>query len=145
VVESQRIFAQTAGVEYFCQVVVLGDSIIEHMISPKFGLFFDNHTMASCLVIGLLITGAADKTAPLIGVPRMLSELKMQFDIINTRADFGKYRLLILPDDASLTPETACDRTRRGIFVGECSGDVRLSVGSVQVNVSNGNARGNPC
>jgi hypothetical protein len=57
--------------------------------------------------IGVLITGAADKTPPLIGVTRMLSELKMQFDIINTAADFGNYRLLILPDDVILTPETA--------------------------------------
>ncbi|MCK9361912.1 beta-galactosidase trimerization domain-containing protein, partial [Patescibacteria group bacterium] len=57
--------------------------------------------------IGVLITGAADKTPPLIGVTRMLSELKMQFDIINTAADFSKYHVLILPDDVILTPETA--------------------------------------
>ena len=57
--------------------------------------------------IGVVASGHVGKTPPLIGVTRMLSELKMQFNIISTDADFGGYRLLVLPDDVSLTPETA--------------------------------------
>ena len=57
--------------------------------------------------IAVLSPGDAGKTPPLIGVTRMLSELKMQFNIINAFADFSQYRLLILPDEVLLTPETA--------------------------------------
>ena len=57
--------------------------------------------------IGVISPGDAGKTPPLIGVTRMLSELKMQFNIINADADFSRYRLLILPDEVLLTPETA--------------------------------------
>jgi len=57
--------------------------------------------------IGVISPGDVTKTPPLIGVTRMLSELKMQFDIINADADFNPYRLLILPDEVLLTPETA--------------------------------------
>jgi len=57
--------------------------------------------------IGVLLPGDIDKTPPLIGVTRMLSELKMQFDIIQADADFARYRLLILPDEVTLTTESA--------------------------------------
>jgi hypothetical protein len=57
--------------------------------------------------IGVLAPGDVSKTPPLIGVTRMLSELKMQFNIINADADFNQYRLLILPDEVLLSPETA--------------------------------------
>lgn len=57
--------------------------------------------------IAVLSVEAPDKTSSLIGVTRMLSELKMQFDIVNTDADFSKYKLLILPDDVLLSPEAA--------------------------------------
>ena len=56
--------------------------------------------------IGVLSPGDVSKTPPLIGITRMLSELKMQFNIINADADFSQYRLLILPDEVLLTPET---------------------------------------
>jgi hypothetical protein len=57
--------------------------------------------------IAVVSSGDIGKTPPLIGATRMLSELKMQFDITDTFADFAKYRLLILPDDVLLSPETA--------------------------------------
>lgn len=49
--------------------------------------------------IGVVSPGAVGKTPPLIGATRMLSELKMQFDIITPTADFSRYRLLIMPDE----------------------------------------------
>ena len=61
--------------------------------------------------IAVLSPGVVGKTPPLIGVTRMLSELKMQFDIICATADFSKYRLLLLPDEVLLTPETAAKIT----------------------------------
>lgn len=39
------------------------------------------------------------------GVARMLSEMKIQYDIINEEMDFEPYRLLILPDHIRITPE----------------------------------------
>ena len=57
--------------------------------------------------IGVISPGEVNKTPPMIGVTRMLSELKMQFNIINADADFSQYRLLILPDEVLLTPQTA--------------------------------------
>ncbi len=57
--------------------------------------------------IGVISPGEINKTPSLIGVTRMLSELKMQFNIINEDADFSQYRTLILPDEVLLTPETA--------------------------------------
>lgn len=57
--------------------------------------------------IAVISTEIPSKTPSLIGITRMLSELKMQFDIVNIGADFNKYKLLILPDEVLLTPETA--------------------------------------
>ncbi|WP_099352585.1 beta-galactosidase trimerization domain-containing protein [Fredinandcohnia onubensis] len=41
----------------------------------------------------------------LIGTVRMLQELSYQFDIIDSKMDFEKYKLLILPDVIDFTPE----------------------------------------
>jgi hypothetical protein len=41
------------------------------------------------------------------GVTRMLSELKMQFDIVTEFSDWSKYQVLILPDSVQLLEETA--------------------------------------
>lgn len=57
--------------------------------------------------IAVISTGIPSKTSSLIGITRMLSELKMQFDIVNIGTDFNKYKLLVLPDDVLLSPETA--------------------------------------
>jgi hypothetical protein len=57
--------------------------------------------------IGVISPGDVSKAPPLIGITRMLSELKMQFNIINADADFNRYRLLVLPDEVLLTPQTA--------------------------------------
>ncbi len=39
------------------------------------------------------------------GLTKMLTELKISFDIVNETMDFSKYKLLILPDDVRLTSE----------------------------------------
>lgn len=57
--------------------------------------------------IGVISSQKISKTPALIGTVRMLSELKQQFDIINTSSDFDKYACLILPDDVLLTPHIA--------------------------------------
>lgn len=42
----------------------------------------------------------ADRTpASVLGAVRMLQELQLQFDIVDETADFGAYKLLILPDE----------------------------------------------
>lgn len=41
------------------------------------------------------------------GVTRMLSELKMQFDIVTEFSDWNKYQVLILPDSVQLSEESA--------------------------------------
>lgn len=41
------------------------------------------------------------------GVARMLSELKICFDVINEDLDFSKYKLLILPDNIEITDKLA--------------------------------------
>ena len=41
------------------------------------------------------------------GVTRMLSELKMQFDIVTEFSDWSKYQVLILPDSIQLSTESA--------------------------------------
>ncbi|MBU5591882.1 beta-galactosidase trimerization domain-containing protein [Clostridium sp. MSJ-4] len=43
--------------------------------------------------------------AALIGTVRMLQELSYQFEIIDSRFDFDKYKLIILPDDINFMPE----------------------------------------
>jgi len=39
------------------------------------------------------------------GASRMLSELKQQFDVCDGQGDLSAYRVLILPDDAPMTPD----------------------------------------
>lgn len=41
----------------------------------------------------------------LIGANRMLTELGCQFDIIDSDMDFGRYRLIVLPDEIKATPD----------------------------------------
>ncbi|MGN0866851.1 MAG: alpha-L-fucosidase [Oligosphaeraceae bacterium] len=43
--------------------------------------------------------------APLKGATRMLTELKVQFDIVTEAVSWESYRLLIFPDQVSFTPE----------------------------------------
>ena len=57
--------------------------------------------------IAVMAVDPASKPPSIIGVSRMLSELKMQFDIVEVDSDLTKYNLLILPDDILLSPETA--------------------------------------
>ena len=52
--------------------------------------------------IGVVFSGALTKTPAIVGVTRMLSELKMQFDFINAESDWSRYAVLILPDDILL-------------------------------------------
>ncbi len=47
------------------------------------------------------------KYPELTGAARMLCELNCQFDVIDDAMDFSKYRLLILPDTVTLSPELA--------------------------------------
>ncbi len=67
--------------------------------------WYDNATPIAD--IGIIVPGEVDKTPSLIGVTRILSELKIQFDIILGNTDFSRYRLLILPDAVPLTPSLA--------------------------------------
>ena len=50
---------------------------------------------------------AIRKGKELRSVTRMLSELKMQFDIVTEFCDWGKYEVLILPDNVQLFEESA--------------------------------------
>ena len=45
--------------------------------------------------------------AATFGVVRMLEELSMQFDIVDTQADFMPYKLIILADEAVLDDATS--------------------------------------
>ena len=49
----------------------------------------------------------ANEPTPVRGALRLLQETGIQFDIVDETTDFGKYRLLVLPDDVTLTPEVA--------------------------------------
>jgi Hypothetical glycosyl hydrolase 6 len=56
--------------------------------------------------IGLVLPdGKATKTPAICGAVRMLSELKMQFDIVDTNSDWDKYSCLVLPDNVLLSGE----------------------------------------
>ena len=44
---------------------------------------------------------------PTLGAARMLQEGAHQFDILDSRGDFGKYRVLVLPDEAPVDEELA--------------------------------------
>ncbi|MFA6930919.1 MAG: alpha-amylase family protein [Lentisphaeria bacterium] len=57
--------------------------------------------------IGVVLPGALDKSPSLVGVTRMLSELKMQFDFIDADCDWSGYKLLILPDEVILDKRLA--------------------------------------
>jgi len=49
----------------------------------------------------------ANYTIPMIGSMRMLEELGVQFDVIDSKTDFSNYKLLIMPDIVSVDSELA--------------------------------------
>ncbi|OQA78353.1 MAG: hypothetical protein BWY31_04349 [Lentisphaerae bacterium ADurb.Bin242] len=57
--------------------------------------------------IGVVLPGAIGKNPSLVGLTRMLSELKMQFDFIDEDCDWSPYSLLILPDRVTLNGKLA--------------------------------------
>ena len=57
--------------------------------------------------IGVVFNRSLSKTPALVGVTRMLSELKMQFDFIDRDSSWNKYDLILLPDDILLDDELA--------------------------------------
>ena len=67
------------------------------------------------------------KTPELVGITRMLSELRMQFDFVDENCDWEKYDLLLLPDSVLLNDGIAA-RIRRHLDAGKkivatgCSG-----------------------
>ena len=68
------------------------------------------------------------------GVTRMLSELKMQFDIVTEFSDWSKYQVLILPDSVLLSEESA-KRIKKHIEAGRAvisSGKSGLDKGKKQ-------------
>ena len=57
--------------------------------------------------LAVVSPGGVDKTPELVGMTRMLSELRIQFDFIDENCDWSKYSLLILPDTVTLTEDIA--------------------------------------
>ena len=55
--------------------------------------------------LAVVIPKSMEKTPELVGITRMLSELKIQFDFIDKSCDWSKYSLLILPDTVLLDDE----------------------------------------
>ncbi|MFA6569595.1 MAG: alpha-amylase family protein [Victivallales bacterium] len=64
-----------------------------------------NLTEIAIVYRGGLSTIVWDK--PLRGATRMLCELKQQFDIVTEFSDWGGYKVLVIPDDATFSAETA--------------------------------------
>ncbi len=57
--------------------------------------------------IGVVLPGPLGKNPSLVGLTRMLSELKMQFDFIDEDCDWNPYSLLVLPDHVTLDGKLA--------------------------------------
>lgn len=55
---------------------------------------------------------------PYHGLARMLSELKMPFDVVNETMDFSKYKLLVIPDTVRLSKELA-EKVKEHIRLGK--------------------------
>jgi hypothetical protein len=51
------------------------------------------------------LRGALEPDASLVGAGRMLQEGGQQFDVIDSRSDFSKYRVLVLPDKIPVSSE----------------------------------------
>jgi len=68
--------------------------------------------------IGVVLPGALGKSPSLVGVTRMLSELKMQFDFIDADCDWNPYSLLILPDQVTLDGRLA-ERVKKHLADGK--------------------------
>jgi hypothetical protein len=79
--------------------------------------------------VGVSQPGAISRTARHCvedeGAARILSECHFQFDVIDTEADFGRYKLVVLPDKVRLDPALAAklqayaDRGGRILLTGE--------------------------
>lgn len=57
--------------------------------------------------VAILINGTLEKSPALCACERMLTELHVQFDIINRRTDFASYRVLVLPDNVTVDEQLA--------------------------------------
>ena len=57
--------------------------------------------------LAVVLPGNIGKTPELVGITRMLSELRIQFDFIDAHCDWSKYKLLILPDTVRLNDKLA--------------------------------------
>ena len=77
---------------------------IYHKIKPFDEWFVGAENMVD---IGVVFDKSLAKTPALVGVTRMLSELKMQFDFIDRDSSWSKYDLILLPDDILLDDELA--------------------------------------
>jgi hypothetical protein len=63
----------------------------------------------------------------ILGITRMLQEGSHQFDIIDSQADFGRYKVIILPDDITMSQELAVKveqyvKTGGAVIASFCSG-----------------------
>lgn len=85
----------------------LFDSVFERVGSiynkiRKYDPWYEN--ARNLVDIGVLFpNNKVEKSSALVGVTRMLSELRMQFDFITDDLPWDKYKLIILPDEALLT------------------------------------------
>ncbi len=77
---------------------------IYHKIKPFDEWFVGAENLVD---IGVVFDKSLAKTPALVGVTRMLSELKMQFDFIDRDSSWSKYDLILLPDDILLDDELA--------------------------------------
>ena len=68
--------------------------------------------------LAVVSPGNVSKTPVLTGAVRMLSELRMQFDIVDEHCDWEKYDLLFLPDEVLLDDNIA-SRIRRHLDAGK--------------------------
>ena len=57
--------------------------------------------------LAVVLPSTMSKTPELVGITRMLSELRIQFDFIDHCCDWSRYNVLILPDQVLMTEELA--------------------------------------
>ena len=71
----------------------------------KYDPWFEN---AKNLVdLAVVIPDKMGKTPELVGITRMLSEMRIQFDFIDSACDWSPYSLLILPDEVLMNDDLA--------------------------------------
>ena len=68
--------------------------------------------------LAVVSPGQVSKTPVLTGAVRMLSELRMQFDVVDEHCDWEKYDLLFLPDNVLLNDDIA-SRIKRHLDAGK--------------------------